>query len=85
MYKLTLTPNAKQNLKRLDAQIRGQVLKKLEWLHKNYAECPHKALKTYKGYFTLRCGNYRVIYTYDERTQTVSVYKIGHRSSVYKP
>ena len=85
MYELILTPNAKRDLQRLDAKIQGQVLRKLERLCENCDEYSHKALKgRYRGQFSLPSGNYRVIYAYDRQTQRVKVFRIRHRSSVYK-
>ncbi len=85
MYELILDSNARRNLRRLDAKIQTQVLRKLRWLCKNCDEYPHKALKgRYKGQFKLPSGDYRIIYTYDRHAQTVEVSRIGHRSSVYE-
>lgn len=85
MYELILTRNAEQDLQRLDAKIQRQVLSKLEWLRENCEQWSHRALKgNYKGKFKLPSGDYRIIYTYDRRAQTVEVSRIGHRSSVYE-
>jgi mRNA interferase RelE/StbE len=36
-----------------------------------------------KGSFSLRVGMYRIIYTIEQKTITVHVFKIGHRRDVY--
>ncbi len=85
MYELILTPSAEGDLKRLDGKIQGQIRNKLEWLRENCDQWSHRALKgNYKGKFKLPSGDYRIIYTYDRRAQTVEVSRIGHRSSVYE-
>ena len=85
MYELILTPAAEGDLERLDGKIRRQIRSKLELLRENCDQWPHRALKgNYKGKFKLPSGDYRIIYTYDRRAQTVEVSRIGHRSSVYE-
>ena len=85
MYELMLTSNARRDLRRLDAKIQRQILRKLERLCRNCDGYSHKALKgNYKGKFKLPCGNYRAIYIYDTQTTTVKVSRIRHRSSVYE-
>ncbi len=37
-----------------------------------------------KGYFKLRVGDYRIIYTIEKNSVTVSVIKIGHGRDVYR-
>ena len=84
MYELILTRNAERDLQRLDAKIRRQVFSKLERLCENCEQYPHEALKgRYKGKFKLPSGDYRIIYTYNKQMQTVEVFRIQHRSSVY--
>lgn len=85
MYELILTPNATIDLQSLDAEIQRRVCKKLKWLRENCSQFYHKPLTgQHEGKFSLRCGNYRVIYTYDEQATTITVSRIRHRSSVYE-
>ena len=85
MYELILTSNTKRDLRRLDAKIQRQILRKLRRLCENCDSYPHKALKgKYSGQFKLRSGNYRAIYTYNKQALTVKVSRIRHRSSAYE-
>ncbi len=85
MYELILTSNARRDLRRLDAKIQRQILRKLRRLCENCDGYPHKALKgKYRGQFKLPSGDYRAIYTYDNQALTVRVSRIRHRSSVYE-
>lgn len=36
-----------------------------------------------RGKFSLRIGNYRVIYTIDEKEKSVTLIAVGHRRAVY--
>lgn len=85
MYELILTSHARRGLRRLDAKIQTQILRKLRRLCENCDGYPHKALKgKYKGQFKLPSGNYRAIYTYDKQALTITVSRIRHRSSAYE-
>ena len=85
MYTLALEPRARAGLQRLSAQIRKQVLQKLEDLCRECDERRHQALKgKHRGKFRLRVAHhYRVLYAFDRRTRKLTVYQIGHRSSIY--
>ena len=41
-------------------------------------------LSGYKGYFRVRVGDYRIVYTIDDASATVQVRLIGHRRDVYE-
>ena len=72
-------------MRRLHSTIQARVLEKLENLWANCDGHPHKALKgIHKGKFSLTVAkNYRVLYSFNARTQEIFVHEIGHRSNVY--
>lgn len=86
MYRLDLTPDARRDLRRLDAVIRRRVFEKLNELCETCETMPYKALKgKHKGKFSIRFAkNYRIIYTFDRQRQTIEVFRIRHRSICYK-
>jgi len=43
-----------------------------------------KKLKAEEGFYRVRAGDYRIVYTIDDATSTVVVVKIAHRSEVYE-
>ncbi|MCM1115870.1 MAG: type II toxin-antitoxin system RelE/ParE family toxin [Clostridium sp.] len=47
-------------------------------------EGDRKAMKGHQGYFRLRVGDYRVIYTVENEKLIVRVVNIGNRGDVYK-
>ena len=47
-------------------------------------EGDRKAMKGYQGYFRLRVGDYRVIYTVENERLIVKIVNIGNRGDVYK-
>lgn len=43
-----------------------------------------KAMQGYPGYFRLRVGDYRVIYTVDNNVLIVRIIEVGNRGDIYK-
>lgn len=43
-----------------------------------------KAMQGHPGYFRLRVGDYRVIYTVDNNVLIVRIIEVGNRGDVYK-
>lgn len=43
-----------------------------------------KALQGYEGYFRLRVGDYRIIYTLDNNVLIIRVIEVGNRGDIYK-
>ena len=85
MYKLIIEPKAQDFYKRLYTADRDhffRIATAFESLKKNPFR--GKPLKlSLKGNFSLRVGMYRIIYTIEQSTVTVYVFKIGHRRDVY--
>ncbi|MBK9008288.1 MAG: type II toxin-antitoxin system RelE/ParE family toxin [Anaerolineae bacterium] len=44
----------------------------------------HPLTGTLKGIFKLRAGDYRALYTFDGKEQTITVHMVKHRREVYK-
>jgi mRNA interferase RelE/StbE len=44
-----------------------------------------KKLQGYKQCWRVRVGDYRIVYTIDDRQKLVDVTRIAHRKEVYKP
>lgn len=43
-----------------------------------------KAMQGHPGYFRLRVGDYRVIYTVDDNVLIVRIIEVGNRGDIYK-
>ena len=85
MYSVELTDDADDDLLQLDMQVAQQVIGRLNWLGENAEMVRHQALSgRWRGFYRLRAGDYRVLYTLDHERQLVIVEVIGHRSDVYR-
>jgi mRNA interferase RelE/StbE len=84
-FRITWEQDAVDALDNLDAIIVRRILVRISWLAKNLENIKPQALTgTLKGYFKLRAGNYRIIYTINRREKEVVIEYVGHRRDIYK-
>jgi len=62
-WSLSFTLEAKNDLERLDKNLRRRVIEKLGWLKDNFDKIIPSALGgEWRGFFKLRVGDWRIIY-----------------------
>jgi len=84
-WKVKFTSEAKEDLKGLDDEVRKRVIKKLDWLQRNFDKITPLPLSgKWQGFFKLRVGKWRIIYKKDEERREIIVFVIGKRDKVYK-
>jgi mRNA interferase RelE/StbE len=84
-YRHKWRPEAKQVLDQLDISVIHAILKRVDWLCSNFENVrPKRLTGRLKDDFTLRVGDYRVIYSINYRDKTLVFRKVGHRSNIYK-
>jgi mRNA interferase RelE/StbE len=81
MFKIFLHPLAVRSLEKIDKEMQGQIKKKLKELV-NFPEQRGKHLK-YTQFWSLRIGDYRVIYEVKNKEKKVVILFIGYRDDVY--
>lgn len=87
MYRIALTTAAEKFLhKKVNRRLLEKLSEKIDNLAVDpFAPNPNATkMKDLERGYRLRVGNFRVIYEIDSKTQTVIIWKIDHRSSVYK-
>lgn len=85
MYSVEFLPTAKDDLTALDKVIAQRILKKIRWLAENFEQITPQPLSgNWHGFFKLRVGSYRVIYTLTPTSTTILIHFIKHRREVYK-
>ncbi len=81
MYKIEFEKKALKFLQKLPQKQRERIFEAIRGL-------PHsgdiKVMQGVKGYFRLRVGDFRVIYSVDHGRLIVLVVEIGNRGDIYK-
>ncbi|MBC8527799.1 MAG: type II toxin-antitoxin system RelE/ParE family toxin [Candidatus Cloacimonetes bacterium] len=82
-YKIEYKASVAKDLKKID---KTQINKLLDKIDNDLANNPGKDKELtgeFKGLYSYRVGNYRVIYTILESKETVLILRIGHKKEVY--
>ena len=84
-FRVILTPEAQQDIRRLDPSLQARILDKLAWMGQNVGLLRHQPLRgrEWQGCFKYRVGDYRIIYTMDQSADRLTILKVGHRRQVY--
>lgn len=84
-YRVEWEQDAADALERLDAPIIQRILLRISWLSTNLDNIkPQSLARNLRGYFKLRVGDYRVIYTVDREDRVLVIEDVGHRRDIYK-
>jgi mRNA-degrading endonuclease RelE of RelBE toxin-antitoxin system len=87
-YRVEIGIKANSQLAELDAAIGGSVERKIQWLAENAAVMVHRRLvgmpTDLADLCKLRVGDYRILYWNYARQKLVRIYRIQHRSEVYR-
>lgn len=82
-YRVTLSPMAARQLRKLDAPVRRRIQAALELL----AEQPRPPAATRlvggAGEWSVRTGDYRIVYEIEDDHLLILVLRLGHRREVY--
>lgn len=85
MYEINFTKTAKEGLFKLDREVARRIIRKIEWLGENFDLIKPTSLRgKFSGFYKMRVGDYRVIYTVDKEKFRLTVHFVGHRREIYK-
>ena len=83
-YQVKFEPEAIDDLDRLGSTDRKRIFRKINWLALNFEQASPQGLSAnLAGFYKLRIGDYRVIYSVDSEGQLIAIVRIGHRSEIY--
>lgn len=82
-YRIELRPAAVRALRKLDPQVRHRIHGAIALLAQDPRPPGARALQGRDG-LRVRVGDYRIVYTVDDRVLTVVVVRLGHRRDVYR-
>lgn len=87
-YRVEVGPQADVQLSELDPAVGAAIERKIMWLAENAAVMIHRRLvgmpDDLAGLCKLRVGDWRVLYWIYHREKIVRIYRIQHRSEVYR-
>ncbi len=84
-YVVNFTPQAVEDLARLDKIVAQQIANKIDWLSQNIENIIPIPLKgKFKDKYKLRTGDWRVIYSIEHASHSITIYAIKHRREIYK-
>jgi mRNA interferase RelE/StbE len=84
-YSVEFTPQAEEDLSRIDKPIARNIANKIEWLSQNIENINPAPLKgKFKGKYKLRVSDWRIVYSFEHSSRVITIYAIRHRSEVYK-
>lgn len=83
-WKVVYKASVKKDLKKISKDIQYIIRRAIEdKLMDDPLKFGTPLRKNLKGYFKLRVGDYRIIYSISKKSVTVHVIKIGHRKEFY--
>ena len=85
MYSVEFSPQAFEDMARLDKAVSKRILKKIEWVAENFdAIIPLPLKGKFQGVYKLTIGDWRVLYTANLSERLITIHLVGHRSEIYK-
>ena len=84
IYEVVLSKTAEKNLSKLPSKIIALIIPELELLGENPRPKGCKKLKGFSDLLRVRVGNYRIIYSIEDKVLLVDIREIGHRKDIYK-
>lgn len=79
-FKILFHPKAVKSLNKVDTEIKERIKRKIKELEKYPKRGKHLR---YTIFWSLRIGNYRVIYEIKKERKQIVILFIGHRKDVY--
>ena len=82
-YNLEITPTAQRQFKKLSDILQEHITTKILHLEIQPRPVGVKKLQSF-DYYRIRIGDYRVIYSIDDKAHAVKILDIGHRKDIYR-
>lgn len=87
MYKIILSSQAENSIRKLDKETLRHISSKIDWLKENADVIIHHQLSSLpddlKGLCRIRIGDYRIMYWIYKSEKLIKIYEIEHRSKDY--
>ena len=83
-YAITFARSARRELEVLDASVVRRVITKIETLAQIPRPSGSRKLQGEQNLWRIRIGDYRIVYSVDDRQRIVDIARIRHRRDVYR-
>jgi mRNA interferase RelE/StbE len=82
-YKITIKKSAAKELGEIPKKDLRKIIKRIQSLARNPR--PHGSQKlSAQGRYRIRQGDYRIVYSIDDKDLIIDIVKIGHRREIYR-
>lgn len=83
-YSIVILPVARKELLDLPSEVQKRIDKKILALADDPRPHNVKALQGEKGLYRIRVGDYRIVYSVEDKIVTVIIVRVRHRKDVYR-
>ena len=83
MYELIISRQAMKDIAKLPQDYARLISQRIDQLSENPRPFGAKKL-TNREEYRLRVGTYRILYTIDDETETITIYRVKHRREAYR-
>lgn len=83
-WRLIAASSTRRDIRRLPEKYAAAVIELLPIIAANPKRVGKPLRFEYEGRFSARRGPYRIIYSLDEASRTVTVLAVGHRADIYR-
>ena len=85
VWKIKFEKEGEKDFEDIDATVQIQIARRLLWLETNFESVKPRALKAnWSGYFKIRVGQWRIMYTFRDADQLIRIWHIDNRDKIYK-
>ena len=82
-YSVEITSSAQRQFKKLPEAIQDHIIPKILALESNPRPAGVKKLQVFE-YYRIRIGDYRVVYSINDKVHLIKVLDLGHRKDIYR-
>jgi mRNA interferase RelE/StbE len=82
-YSVEITSSAQRQFRKLPKVIQEHLISKILLLETNPRPIGAKKLQAF-DYYRIRMGDYRAVYSIDDKARLIKILDLGHRKDIYR-
>lgn len=83
-YRITALPAVDKDLDRLGRSVERRIAARIDALASNPRPSGVEPIAGKPGYYRVRVGDYRIVYSVDDRAEMITIVIVGHRRDIYE-